>query len=107
MNSEDLNRDEIARILVRHAGSKAEVARRAGVKPNAVSMWLAGGPNANVEAVAKAHALELLDKEEAARLARGEANGLSARKVVEALRKGDPEVQPIIEKLLEKGTGGE
>lgn len=105
MNSERLDRSEIAKILGRHAGSKAEVARRAGVKRNAVSMWLSGGTNANVEARASKHALELLGKEEAEGVAKGIANGPSARRVVEGLRKGDPEVRPIIEKL--KRTGGE
>lgn len=60
-----LKRSEIKRILGRHDGSKAEVARRAGVKQNTVSMWLAGAPSANVAEQAEKHARELLAKEEA------------------------------------------
>lgn len=91
MNSEPLDRTEIAAILARHPGSKAEVARRAGVKHNAVSMWLKGGPNANVEQHARRHAIELLEKEERDRLARGEANGPSVRSVIDQLRNKKPD----------------
>ncbi len=86
-----MGRSEIATILRRHRGSIAEVARRSGVKANAVSMWLAGGPNANVARHAEAYAQELLRKEEATRTASGEANGPSARKFVEQFRKKSQE----------------
>lgn len=82
-----MKRHEIARVLKRHRGSKAEVARRAGVENNVVSMWLSGGSNANVAGHAEIHAKELIAKEEHDRRAGVEATGPSVRKVIDRLRK--------------------
>jgi hypothetical protein len=87
MPEQPLKRSEIAKILRRHEGAKAEVARRAGVKNNTVSMWLAGSPSTNVSHHAEVYARELLAKEEADRIAKGEANGPSVRKVLPEIRK--------------------
>jgi hypothetical protein len=100
MTPHDLTLAEMAEILSRNPGAKAELARRSGVKPNSVSSWLAGGTNANVEAKSRTLCAELLAKEEEARKAKGEANGPSARRILEGLRKGDPEVKQIIERHI-------
>jgi transcriptional regulator with XRE-family HTH domain len=102
MTDTPMKRSAIAKILKRHKGSKAEVARRSKVKHNVVSMWLSGGSNANVAEQAEIHARELLAREEAERLTRGEANGPSAKALVEAIRKGDPAVAPLVEQLKKK-----
>ncbi|MDE2099634.1 MAG: helix-turn-helix transcriptional regulator [Patescibacteria group bacterium] len=82
-----MKRSEIRRILKRNRGSKAELARRAGVGLTAVSAWLRGGTSANITEKAQVLCRELLDKEEVDRIARGEANGPSARKIIDQLRK--------------------
>ncbi len=102
-DSTTLTREQIAEILGRHDGAKAEVSRRAGVAPSNVSKWLAGAyASANVAGHAEAYARELLAREEAERLAKGEANGHSARKISDAVKSGDPALKPVIEKLKEK-----
>lgn len=86
MTDQPLTRSEIAGILSRHRGAKADLSRRAGVAHNAVSMWLSGGANANVARHADQMARELLAQEEVERLAHGEANGKSVRSLIEQLR---------------------
>ena len=81
-----MKRREIRKIIKRHYGAVTEVARRANVKLNAVSMWLGGSPNKRLGEIAEAYAIELLAKEEAERMPKGEANGPSARKMIDALR---------------------
>lgn len=107
-----MERSEIATILARNIGSKGELGRRCRppVQPSAVSMWLAGGPNANIDKHAEPYVRELLLKEEeAARLEAREANGPSAKALVEGIRSGDPAVAPIVEKLTKtsKSNTGE
>lgn len=98
-----LTRSQIAEILGRHDGAKAEVSRRAGVSPSNVSKWLAGAyVSANVASHAEAYARELLAREEADRLTKGEANGPSARKLLDAIKAGDPTAEPIVEQLKKK-----
>lgn len=82
-----MNRKEIAKILKRNHGCKSELARRAGVGATAISAWLRGGVSRNISDKAEILARELLRKEEAERIARGEANGHSARKVVDQIRR--------------------
>jgi hypothetical protein len=99
-DSNTLTRKQIAKILSRHDGAKAEVSRRANVVPSLISKWLVGmAVSANVAAHAEAYARELLAREEADRIAKSEANGPSARKIIDAIKTGDPAVEPIIEKL--------
>jgi len=62
-NPTTLRRPEIAKILKRHRGSKAELARRAGVKLNTVSGWLKGMTvSDNIATKAQALALELQER---------------------------------------------
>lgn len=82
MTDKPLERAEIAKILRRHEGAKAEVARRAKVKNNTVSMWLAGSPSTNVAEQAEIYANELLAKEES-----------------EAARVEPPPVRAVIEEI--------
>lgn len=99
MPTKPLTRAEIAEILGRNKGSKAELARRAKVNNNTVSMWLAGAPSSNVAPLAEVLARELLLKEEANRIAKGEANGPSARAFREQYQatKADPKKNPTEE----------
>ena len=83
MSDQKLTRAQINKILSRHKGAKAELARRAKVASNAVSMWFAGGANANVDGHAQTLCRELLAAEAAA----GEANGPSVRAQIDKLRK--------------------
>jgi hypothetical protein len=85
-----LSKQEIRRILARHPGSKAELMRRCKVTSPAISVWLKHGTSAPTMAQAQILCRELLAKEEAGRAAKGAA-----------------EVNPVIDKLLKKGTGGE
>jgi hypothetical protein len=97
----DLAREEIALILERHHGAKAEIARRAKVKSNAVSMWLWGGTNANVRAHAERYARELVAKELQAAKELLRTKEPSARDAVNSLR------QRPAKSTGTKGTGGE
>jgi predicted transcriptional regulator len=94
-----LTRREIARILKRHRGSQVEVAHRAGVARATVAVWLKHGTSAKVEKFATEVARELLAREEADRLSKGEANGPSARQLADKIRQGDESVKPLVEKL--------
>lgn len=58
-----LSRIEIRKILSRHNGSKAEVARDAHVTRQTVNDWLNGKNSANVAAAAEKRALALLELE--------------------------------------------
>lgn len=101
MDYKPLSRAEIAKILKRHKGQKSEVARRASVGSTLVSHWLKGRSiSANVAHHAEVVARELLAKEEIDRLAKGEANGPSVRKVIEDLRKAIPP-----NGIIKKATG--
>lgn len=60
-----MKRSEIRKILKRHRGSKAELARRAGVTMVSISTWLRGSVSANITGKAEILARELLLKEEA------------------------------------------
>lgn len=82
-----LTKAQIAEILSRHVGAKAEVARRASVHPSLVVKWVNGtSVSANVAHFASQVALELLEKE---RLAKGEANGVSVRAALPTIRHND------------------
>lgn len=67
-----------------------------------VASWLLHGTSANVEQFATEVARELLAKEEAERIAKREANGPSALKVIEDARSGDPAAKSLIQKLTKK-----
>lgn len=78
-----LKRSEIARILRRHRGAQVELGRRAGVGRATIASWLNGSTSKNIADNAEIYARELLLKEEAERIAKKEANGPSARAVLE------------------------
>jgi transcriptional regulator with XRE-family HTH domain len=83
-----LTLEEIADILGRHVGAKAELSRRANVDPTLISKVLSGrSVSARLVSLAQALCAELLKKEEVDRLAHGEANGPSVRKVIDEIRK--------------------
>ena len=100
--NDPLSKPQIRKILARNPGSKAELMRRCGVSSAAIASFLKHGTSAPTMAKAQILCRELLAKEEQERLSKGDANGPSARRIVEGLRHGDPEVKPIVEKLIEK-----
>ena len=66
-NNTSFRRAEIRKLFKKHRGSAAEVSRRAGVIPQAVSAWLKGVlVSANIEAHARAVALEILNRQQEA-----------------------------------------
>lgn len=61
---EDLTVEEIREIILRHEGSMSQVAFALGIRPNGVSMTLAGkATSARIIDACRAKALELLSME--------------------------------------------
>jgi DNA-binding transcriptional regulator YdaS (Cro superfamily) len=62
-----MSREKIRSILGRQFGSKTALARRLGVTPNAISVWLSGRTvSARIAAAAELAAKEILERDGAA-----------------------------------------